>query len=301
MASDSALVSSIIPARNAERFISQAIESVLGQTYPHIECIVVDDGSTDDTLAVASSFGDRVACVSRPHRGVSEARNYGISRARGEYVAFLDADDAWLPRKIELQMRRFLGRRDLGMVYSGLHIVDHDLVFVGREDPPADDTALRNTLLLERPIMSGLGSSGVIPKPILEEVGGFDEQLSTSADCDLGCRIALSYAVSAVPRPLVLYRMHDHQIHLDPSRTEHDMKIVYKKVFGDPRLSPELRRLRGRAVANLYVSLAGAHLMKGQHGRFIRYALKALGRRPDRVYAALRRLARPGGGLSRAA
>src|SRR3954452_15003770 len=99
------LVSAIIPAHNAERFLAAAIDSVLAQTYQPIECIVVDDGSTDGTPAVARSYGDRIRLIPQEQRGVSAARNRGAAEARGELLAFLDADDRWLPERVERQAR----------------------------------------------------------------------------------------------------------------------------------------------------------------------------------------------------
>lgn len=104
------LVSVVIPAFNAERFLAQAIASVLGQTWRGLECIVVDDGSTDGTGSVARSFADeRMVHIRKENEAtVSLARNAGIAAARGDFVAFLDADDVWLPEKVELQLELFV-------------------------------------------------------------------------------------------------------------------------------------------------------------------------------------------------
>lgn len=294
---DRPLVSGIITAYNTESFLSDAIESVLEQTYPSMECVVVDDGSTDGSAAVVERFAGSVRLVRTSNRGVSSARNTGASHASGTHVAFLDGDDVWLPRKIEMQMDVLRADPSVGMVYTGLHLVDEDLHYRGRVDPPAAAVALRNTLLLERPVMS---LTYLLPKEIFEKVGGFEERLSTSADCDFSCRIAAQYRVAPVMKPLLLYRNHSGQMHSDPVRTERDMELVFERLFESDVLPDDLRRLKKRAYANLYVSLAGAYLRQGNRSAMLRYLSKALRMRPDRVADALRRLTTPAGGMTRA-
>src|SRR5690242_17155890 len=99
------LVSAIIPAHNCERFLADAIDSALGQTYAEVECVVVDDGSTDGTADVASAYGNRVRLIRQEQRGVSAARNRGAAEAKGNLLAFLDADDRWLPERVERQLQ----------------------------------------------------------------------------------------------------------------------------------------------------------------------------------------------------
>lgn len=101
------LISCIVPAYNGERYISEALDSVLVQTYLPIEIIVADDGSTDETAAIAAGYGERVRLVSQPTAGPAATRNLGLNAAAGEFVAFLDADDLWRPEKLERQMKRF--------------------------------------------------------------------------------------------------------------------------------------------------------------------------------------------------
>ena len=101
------LVSCIIPVFNAERFLDEAVRSALAQTYPALEIIVVNDGSTDGSEAVLAKYQSRVACILQPNRGEAAARNTGVRAARGEFVAFLDADDMWEPEKIGCQVARW--------------------------------------------------------------------------------------------------------------------------------------------------------------------------------------------------
>src|SRR5262245_30132400 len=109
------LVSVVIPAYNCARFIGEALDSVFAQDYPELEVVVVDDGSTDDTCAVVEGYGDRVKLIRQRNAGAAVARNEGMRRASGEYVAFLDSDDLWLPGKLRLQIDHLESHRDVAM------------------------------------------------------------------------------------------------------------------------------------------------------------------------------------------
>lgn len=283
----------IIPVHNGERYVRDAIDSVLGQTYRPIECIVVDDGSTDGTPEIVATFGTKVDYIRQENLGVAHARNRGADVARGDVLAFLDADDLWLPAKAEKQMA-LLEESGVALVYSGLHVVDEQLNFIGRVDPPSEDQAFMNTLLMERPVLTL--ATALIRAEVVRDVGGFDVRLSTSADSDLACRIAADHQIRVVDTPLFLYRQHRWGMHHDPRATEHDRLIMFENIFSGPRQLPS--RFETRARSNLYVSLAGRYISSKGLGAtrsdFMRYVLKAL-LRPDRVLAGLWRLSRPGG------
>jgi glycosyltransferase involved in cell wall biosynthesis len=112
---NSALISCIIPVFNGAKYLGEALDSILKQTYRPLEIIVVDDGSTDTTAGVAACYGDRIRYVRQDNAGAPTARNLGLSLARGEFVAFLDADDLWRPEKLQRQMRRFESRPELDL------------------------------------------------------------------------------------------------------------------------------------------------------------------------------------------
>ena len=118
IANQAPIVSVIIPAYNAERFIPQAIQSVLEQTYQSYEIIVVDDGSTDKTKDILKEFEDKVCCIYQENQGPSAARNAGIKISQGRYICFLDADDIWTPDKLEVQVEFLECHPDISLVFS---------------------------------------------------------------------------------------------------------------------------------------------------------------------------------------
>ena len=117
-------VSVIIPAYNCDRYISKAIASVFEQTYTDYELIVVDDGSTDDTAQLIRSYGDRLNYIYQTNQGVAQARNSGLAAAQGQYIAFLDQDDLFLPYKLASQVTLLEQNLSLGMANSGWQIVN---------------------------------------------------------------------------------------------------------------------------------------------------------------------------------
>jgi len=122
--SEDGLVSVVIPTHNRRQIIGKAVRSALAQTYPHLEVVVADDGSTDDTRTVIESFGPRVRYVRQANAGVSAARNFGMRHARGEFIAFLDSDDAWHPWKIEAQVAALRRYRDAGLAWTDMAAID---------------------------------------------------------------------------------------------------------------------------------------------------------------------------------
>ena len=274
-----------IPAFNSELYLGDALQSVADQTFPFSECVVVDDGSEDATRDVAIAF-PFVRYVRQANGGDANARNRAIREASGDFIAFLDADDVWLPEKLERQMKMFADDPALGMVYTGVRVVDSRLIGKDILLPAPADVALRNTLLVEKPYMTGVGSSGVVRTQVAREVG-FDERLKASADWAFACWVALRYPVAPVDEPLVLYRQHkSSQVHLNLPAVEADMTLVWREIFRDPSLDPSLLACRRRARANLWLSLAASYHKKADRRGFLKYLGKAMLTRPDRVVAA---------------
>jgi glycosyltransferase involved in cell wall biosynthesis len=266
-------VSVIIPVYNGERFLEDAIGSVLEQTYPSVECLVVDDGSTDGSYEIASAREPEIRLIRQANRGVAAARNAGAAAAAGSFIAFLDADDVWLPTKLERQMPLFADDPSLGLAYCGLKVTDRHLEGGTPRPCPRPEEALRKALLLEAPAM-GVAQTSVIPVEVFRSRGGFDERLSTAADTDLGCRIAATYPIACVDEPLVLYRQHDGQMHSDLIATERDMQSVFDRFFSSNEY-PGVRALKASANASLHFTLGLAYLKERQPVRGAQHLGKA--------------------------
>lgn len=200
--SEHEVVSVIIPCYNHAHFLGEAIASVINQTYPHIEIIVVDDGSTDDTAQISRAHPN-IRYIRQENQGVSRARNTGLLHSRGNYLLFLDADDRLLPDAIEVSVRALASRIDCAFVFGpyvsfgtsqGLRKLPHDQAYNYQE-------------LLKRNIIGNPGSA-LYNRWVFSHVGGFDETNGPAADYDLALQIARQFPILCHYRPVVEYRRH---------------------------------------------------------------------------------------------
>ena len=162
------LVTCVIPVFNGERYLAEALDSVLGQTYSPIEVVVVDDGSTDGTPRILAGFGDRITRLRQTNAGPSAARNLGIEHAAGAYLAFLDADDLWVAAKTETQLRRF--ERS-----PGLDVCTSLMQNFWTEDLAEEEARLKDTDTA-RP-QPGPSQTLIVRKDAFDRVGPFDPAL----------------------------------------------------------------------------------------------------------------------------
>lgn len=294
------LVSVVVPNYNCGRFLRDAIDSVLQQSYAAREIIVVDDGSTDDSLAVLEPYGDRIRVVSQRNQGVSVARNTGIQHSRGELIAFLDADDMWRPEKLTKQVSLFQNP-DVGLVYCAVEYVDEAARPLGTNVTGRRGRVLRDIALLRGTIVLAGGSTAVVRKTSFEKAGLFDPKMSTAADWDMWRRIACYDEIDVVREPLMRYRLRPASMHRKIDVFEHDMLHGFARMFTDPAAAA-VRPLRRRAYANLFLVLSGSHLEVGHFGQAFKYACRSLALSPAGVrYIAalpLRRWRRRQGDIS---
>ena len=202
-------VSVIIPAYNGDRYIAEAIDSVLEQTCPdESEIIVVDDGSIDNTFRVVEQYGDRLTYLSQENQGVAASRNLGLAAARGEYIAFLDQDDIFLPHKLSDQVALLDRDPNLGIVNSGWQIVDERGIDKAAVQPWQQIPNLNYaSLIIWKPVFLG---AMLFRRSWLERSGGFDTTLSQTPDVDLVMRLAMMGCPAAwVKQTTVKYRQHD--------------------------------------------------------------------------------------------
>lgn len=205
-------VSVIIPAWNSGRTVAAAIESVFAQTQAPLEIIVVDDGSTDDTARQLDRFGDRIMRIAQPNAGPAHARNSGLARARGTLVAFLDADDLWLPRKLERQVRYFMAHPETGLLHTAALVsaAPEPAVLESCDEVPLDTPADPPSAAFA-PIFHGDVDVHTLTvmarRDVIDAVGRFDERRELHVeDWDLWLRIAARYPVGYLPIATAVHR-----------------------------------------------------------------------------------------------
>lgn len=242
------LVSTIIPTRNRSNYVTEAVESVLAQTYPHIEIFLIDDGSTDGTGEAMKRFGDKIIYLYQENKGVCAARNLALSKAQGKYIAFLDDDDIWLPEKIERDVEFLEKNDDYGFVFSGFCYFSDD------QDRMDERVSLKEGEETTYDYLYGdnvIYSTSLVTmrKACLDEVGFFDESLIQSADYDMWLRIAKHYKFGFIPECLAKYRLHNTNMSKNLKRR---IK-VYKQIFNKPEICEGRSWMERRTrVAKLY-------------------------------------------------
>ncbi len=197
------LVSVIMPTFNRAGWLSESIGSVLNQTYPNLELIVVDDGSTDHTAEVVRAFGDQLTYLRQANRGVSKARNHGVAKSRGLWVAFLDSDDLWQPAKVATQVALFQAQPEVEVCYTDEIWIRHG-VRVNPKRIHQKHTGWLFEPSLPRCIISP--SSVMMRRSLWTRLGGFDERLPACEDYDLWLRMTVRVPVSLVPEALIVKR-----------------------------------------------------------------------------------------------
>jgi glycosyltransferase involved in cell wall biosynthesis len=250
-------VSVIIPTYNSAHYVTTAVESVLAQTLPDIEIIVIDDGSTDGTESVMARFGPPVRYIKQANRGVSSARNRGIAESRGRYIAFLDADDTWCPNKLERQIEALGVQPGSRACFSAFTRVDWDLVPQSVMRCKQGSATLQDLLL--RGNVIGSICTVIAERSLFEQAGGFDPELSQCADWDMWVRLAALTDFLYLDEPLVTYRQHESNMSRDPSLLERDSVRVLLKGFAMAQIPADLRTKRRRALARNDVVLAGCY------------------------------------------
>jgi glycosyltransferase involved in cell wall biosynthesis len=255
------LVSVVMPCYNAAPYLRQAVDSVMQQSYADVELVLIDDGSSDDSQIIAADlaqrYAGRISSLRTDRKGPYPARNVGLSRAQGEFVAFLDADDYWTTD--------FIGKLHAALVGSGAALAYCGWQNVGATDrtnepyvPPDYEAGDKLELLLRSaspwPIHAALTRRSVI-----DEVGGFDTALETCMDYDLWLRIAASRPIARVPEVLAYYRFHaGGQISSKQWRQAENVWLVKKRFAAS---APEL--VRRLPPARLDELIDGALLRRG--------------------------------------
>jgi glycosyltransferase involved in cell wall biosynthesis len=285
-----ARVSVIIPSYNCARYVGQSVESVFAQSRQPEEIIVVDDGSTDGTRQALELYRGRIRYIYQENRGAAAARNNGIRTATGDFVAFLDADDLWLPEKLEFQMEYFARHPNYGLVYSDMKIFDesgiiHESVkqWLGMSMPVGYvfRQLFWDTLFIPAAV--------VCRKACFERAGLFDERLVFCEDYEMWLRIARLFEFGCVDKPLVMYRKHSNQSTQTLGRTlvngvPREAQALLKILDLYPETVQELGRTTvRRRLARPYFFLAYDAVASGDHRQARRLLRQALRRWPTNL------------------
>ncbi|MEC4816491.1 MAG: glycosyltransferase family 2 protein [Scytonema sp. PMC 1069.18] len=265
------LVSVIIPVYGAEKYIENTVQSVLNQTYDNLEILIIDDETPDKSIEICQQFTDsRIKIIHQSNRGLAGARNTGIRHACGEYLAFLDADDLWLPSKIEKHIAHLESRPNLGVSFSRSAFIDEKGKPWGMYQMSKLKDITPLDLLCRTPI--GNGSAAVFKRQVFEEIkfldnlyGStedfyFDEHFRESEDVECWLRIAIqtSWTIEGIAEPLTLYRVNSSGLSANLNKKQESWKKLIEKIrsyapeqamqWEKPALSYHLRYLSRRAV-----------------------------------------------------
>lgn len=269
-------VSIIIPAYNGEAYIQQAVESVLHQTYPDWELIVVDDGSTDNTRHVLQQYRNKLRYLYQDNQGVAAARNRGILEAKGKFIAFLDQDDWFLPDKLALQVASFDTLSSIiGIVHSGWRTVNLEGEALSNIElwqgiPTLDLPAW----LLWKPVFLG---AMLFDREWLEFAGGFNCRYHQAPDVDLVLRLALMGCQAAwVRQTTVCYRQHEANASRNTPLQTAECQALLERLFDRPNLPDRIRDLERQARYNNLVWSAWRLYFTGHLAEMTRYLEKSL-------------------------
>lgn len=254
------LISVIIPSYNHADYVCQAVESALVQSYPHLEVIVVDDGSTDDTKERLVPFSNRIRYVHQRNQGLSAARNRGINEAQGEYIAFLDSDDAFHPRKLELQAAYLIAQPDIALVGTGM-FSDESIVWCPVNTEQLQVSEIQLEAMAIKPRFAP--SSVMAHRRCFQTVGMFDTDLRSVEDRDMWLRIGTQFKMARLDLPLTWYRITPGSMSSHPERMEHFELLVLHRSLEFPQLKGKWT-VRRQALSHCYRSSAYTFLAAGR-------------------------------------
>ncbi|OOG51168.1 glycosyltransferase [Polaromonas sp. C04] len=283
-------ISVVIPCFNADKYIEAAIRSVLAQEWPQLEIVVVDDGSSDNSSKLVRDKFPEVVLLRQANQGVAVARNNGISHAKGDWIAFLDADDIWLPGKLHAQWATLKATPAARMTYTAWQ------VWSGLEPTPspeclaallndADETDrwsgatgwVYSQLLLDCVVWT---STVLAHRTVFKEVGQFDPTLRIGEDYDLWLRASRVTQILRVPRPYALYRMHSASITKSVPEKNYRNLVVDRALARWGYVAPDGSYARkadvASAMAKSWSDFAGAHLDAGNLALAQQAGLQAL-------------------------
>ncbi|MEM6614518.1 MAG: glycosyltransferase [Cyanobacteria bacterium P01_C01_bin.72] len=272
-------VSVIIPAYNCEKYIVQAVKSVLQQEDCLKEIVIIDDGSTDGTEAILQPYDDRIRYVKQENQGVAAARNQGIAIAKADFIAFLDADDYFLPGKLSLQAEMLTKRPDIGIIHSGWQRVDHqgNKILDVRPWEQVPELNLAGWLRW-KPV---LPSAMMFRREWLQYVGGFDARFPPAEDTNLVLKLALKGCKTAWLKQItVCYRQHESSA-MHKGLPQARSLVAVTNDFFSQSLPPEVRLMEYSVRHGTLVWIAWYLHHTGHQAEMIQYLQQAWNYRPS--------------------
>jgi len=258
------LVSVVIPTYNQARYLGECIDSVLAQSYPAIEIVVVDDGSTDATPDVLAGYGDRINHLRQSNHGAANALNNGIRASRGAFVCWLSSDDAFTPDKVARQVVAFGADPSLGLSFMGFDTVDAD----GRFKADRSEIAWRHPDLLVSVFWANPinGSTVMMPRRVIESIGPFNETLRADVDAEMWFRVLERYPAAHIPGVHLHYRVHAQALSADQSLMRRSKATVRGAVLGSGLLVRRLKAHDRGAAAAVLAEMSETFTRQGYRG-----------------------------------
>jgi glycosyltransferase involved in cell wall biosynthesis len=280
-------VTTIIPTYNRAQLLREALDSVLTQSRPVDEIIVIDDGSTDNTMEVLRGYGDMIRCIQQPNGGPGAARNRGLREATGDYIAFLDSDDIWVHDKAKIQMEFFNKHPHLEFVFGDManFTMSEDNEVAEIKNPEIHNYFVANATNLEQ-ILECLIMESVIPTPTVmfkhkctTEIGFFDETMKICEDLDYWLRAARTCRFGFINTVLAKRRRHDGNL----IRDWVGMNIAHVEVLtrvGEkvPDLAGRTKRLLDKKISKIHYDLGSYYLKEKKFADAYHYLRKGLPR-----------------------
>lgn len=273
------LVSVVIPTYNRADLISFTIDSVLKQTYESFEIIVVDDGSTDNTLEILSTFGDSIKVFTQNNEGVSSARNKAIKNSSGDWIAFLDSDDLWYPQKLQCQFEKLKSEGDYKWMYCDAEYFDNEtqasLGLISDIAKPHTGWVLKDLF------MSNFISSPtpVVAREVFDVTGVFHDEKLLPEDWDMWLRIASHFPVCYVDLPLARYRTHiSNTSNMSRTFSWYETFVDRSEVALERAVenNPELESFKGRSLSNIYAGLGKSFVRNGDYASSRKFFVQAV-------------------------
>jgi glycosyltransferase involved in cell wall biosynthesis len=269
------LISVIIPCFNSERWLRDTLDSVFKQSYPVIEVIVVDDGSTDNSKDIISNYNHPITYIYQKNQGPSVARNVGIQNARGDYIAFLDSDDLWDENKLYQQVDYLEKNKDVALVFSNVRVIDEksNYVYTHFNKIPQQKGELIKAFFLGK---IGMNTPTIVARKVaIDSIGGVDESLPMREDHHFLMRMAENYSIYHFKEPLVSRRMNEGSLS-QGIKAERVLPLFEPFIRKSVEEFPQLTKYRKNAFAKIYMLTSKGYWRISDYKKSIKYILKAI-------------------------